>query len=124
MQQHIAAADHRKDAFKLLGFDRAVFELAFLGARQGWAGAALVRFFLELGQGDGQKAHQVVEAEGAIDSVHVLGFHRGAVHQQLHHRFWHLIGHLQAHHFTAAAAFAQALLQGLHQVVGLEVAQF
>ena len=57
MQQHISPADHREDAFKLLRLDRAVFQLAFLGAGQGWCGAALVGLLLELGQGNGQQAH-------------------------------------------------------------------
>ena len=62
MQQHVSSADDREDAFKLLGFDGAVFQLAFLGAGQGWCGAALVGLFLQLWQGNGQQAHQIVEA--------------------------------------------------------------
>ena len=41
----------------------------------------------------------------------------------LHQFFWHLISHLQAHDLTAHAPFAQTLLQGHHQVVGLQFAQ-
>ena len=87
-------------------------------------GAAAVGLVLELGQRHRHQAHQVIEAEGALDSVEVFRLHAGALQQQIHHRIGHLVGHLQAHHLPAHAAFAQALLQGLHQVVGLQVAQF
>ena len=106
MQQHISPADHRENAFKLFSLDRAVFELAFLGAGQGRGGAALVGLLLELGQGNSQQAHQIVETQGPVDPVNVFRFDGGAFHQQLHHRFRHLIGHLQPHHLAAAAAFA------------------
>jgi hypothetical protein len=32
LQEHVAPADHREDAFELLSFEGAIFQLAFLGA--------------------------------------------------------------------------------------------
>ena len=118
-EQDIAAPQHRENAPKFLRLDRTILQLALLSPGQGRSRAAHKRFVLELGQGDGLQAHQVVQAEGAIDPVEVLGFNRRALHQQLHHLLGHLVGHLQAHHLPTETALAQALLQGQHQVVGL-----
>ena len=123
LQEHVAPADHREDAFEFLTFEGAIFQLAFLGAGQGGGGAALVGLGLQAGHRQCHQFHQVVKTEGAIDAVHVFRFHRHALHQHLHHRLGHFVGDFQPHHFSAPAAFAQSLLQGLHEVIGLQFAE-
>ena len=124
VQQHIAAADHPEDALELLLLDRAIGQATALGPGQPGHGAALVRGVMQLGQGDADEAHQVIEPERSVDAVEVFGVHIGAFHQHLDDLVGHLIGHLEPNHFAAHAALAQPFLQGLHQVIGLEIPQF
>ena len=121
VQEHVTAAQHREDAGEFLGLNGAVLQQALLSPGQAGGSAPPVRGILQGRQRNGQQAHQVIEAQRTADPIEILRFNAGALQQQFHHGIRHLIGDLQAHHLPAHPSFAQALLQGLHQVVGFQV---
>ena len=124
MQKHIAAADHRKNALKFLLFDGAVFEHVALGATQHRGCLARVGLVLEIRQWDSHQTEQIVEAQRTVNPVEI-GFLNGhAIHQHLDNVLWHSLGDLEPHHFATHASFAQALLNGDHQIISFQVAQF
>ncbi|CAI8359050.1 MAG: Uncharacterised protein [Cyanobium sp. ARS6] len=79
---------------------------------------------LESGQWNSHQPEQIVEAQRSINSVEIRFLNGHAIHQHLDDVLRHAISNLESHHFATHASLAQPLLNGDHQIVSFEVAQF